>query len=689
MLRNIYIVFFLFAFATCFAETTDPPLNDTGETNRWIDSLLAIDQQDLDPESLLMLHNDFIAKYRHTNPKKAYDYALLAFDLHETTELSHQHARSFNLTGNVFFDQGFFSTATKYYKKCLDVAIELNDIGIIGHTYNDIGYTHRKTNNNEQAMVNFYKAIEVLQGHDFPDVVAHTYSNLCMAYLERQEYDSSIVVIQKAIWLFDSLNMERDKYRCLAYEASANSMMGNSDLAETIMDSVFTYYPFDTHDDSLLLSSLYRFTHAIYLTSGKLAQAIEFGNQGLLLSEKLDYHIEMTQTNLAMSETFLKMGDTLEAINRLMAGLAISQEYEYIDMTVFALESLLLIKQHLSKDELLEFYEQYHEVHHKYTEEVLNDKVKNFDDEIEMARLESENKLLEAESRAQSNLMFGIIAILILISVLVVIVLHFYKKRNRLNKQLAEINITLGETLNKQKELNNTKDKFFSIIAHDLKNPFGAFKSSLEMLSEQYDEFTDEERQAFLFELKKSSSNLKKLLEDLLTWSQSQRNTIAFNPVKAPLKDIVRFVFDSLQGQANRKEIELAEVGLKDTIVLADVGMLSTIIRNIVSNAIKYTRERGRISIYYDRIGQYDTITIKDTGIGMEPDKLATLFVVGKNKSTPGTNQESGTGLGLILTKEFIEKHDGEIKVESVVGKGTTFIISLPNSESNSNDDVL
>jgi PAS domain S-box-containing protein len=232
-------------------------------------------------------------------------------------------------------------------------------------------------------------------------------------------------------------------------------------------------------------------------------------------------------------------------------------------------------------------------------------------------------------------------------------------------------------------ELNASKDKFFSIIAHDLRNPLGNFKLITKLLHEDFDDLSNEERIELLESMKDSADNIYSLLENLLEWSQTQRNKIQFNPVELNLKLLSVGIINLLKPTAEKKQIQLINNISISSEVYADVNMINTVLRNLLSNAIKFTPNGGKIEIGIikssdDLMTSDDCIYVKDEGIGMSQDTIQKLFKIDENISTLGTNNEKGTGLGLILCKEFVEKHGGRIWVESEECKGSTFYFSLP-----------
>lgn len=232
-----------------------------------------------------------------------------------------------------------------------------------------------------------------------------------------------------------------------------------------------------------------------------------------------------------------------------------------------------------------------------------------------------------------------------------------------------------------EKELHKTlvtKDKFFSIIAHDLKNPFNTLMGLAQLLHHGYDRMDPEKVKHFHRNLYEISKNGYGLLVNLLEWARSQMGKIKFNPEHQNLYALTEETFSLYNTKSVQKEIALNNNLSEDSYAVADKNMLKTIFRNIISNALKFTDRGGAIEISEEIVDAYTQITIKDTGVGIAPDDIKKLFKLDESHSTEGTEEEIGTGLGLILCKEFVENHGGKIWVESKVGKGSSFIFTLP-----------
>lgn len=245
-------------------------------------------------------------------------------------------------------------------------------------------------------------------------------------------------------------------------------------------------------------------------------------------------------------------------------------------------------------------------------------------------------------------------------------------ERKKAEKQLKEREKQL-------RELNSTKDKLFSIIAHDLMNPFNAILGFSDLLIKGRKNLDSSESQNYLEIINSSAKNTLILLDNLLNWAKSQSKRIVYKPEKINLASIASEIIEISSLSAKTKAISLNYLQTDDVEVYADVDMLKTILRNLISNAIKFTNPNGKIVIYAVQNLNNIEITVSDNGVGMTKETQNTLFKIDENVTSNGTAGEKGSGLGLILCKEFVEKHGGKIWVESEVGMGSSFKFSLPS----------
>ena len=228
------------------------------------------------------------------------------------------------------------------------------------------------------------------------------------------------------------------------------------------------------------------------------------------------------------------------------------------------------------------------------------------------------------------------------------------------------------------KEVSATKDKFVSIISHDLKNPFHSINSALKLIMNEGEDISEEEKKTFLQGILNTSNRAYSLLENLLIWSRNQMGQIEFTPEKIQLFEISLETIGLLKNSSALKNITLTNHIGNEIFVKADRNMLETVLRNLLTNAIKFTRENGKVDIIAKSDSQFVEVSVLDNGIGIEAENIEKLFKIDKPFYTQGTKSESGTGLGLILCKDFIERNGGRIHVESEFGKGSRFSFTLP-----------
>jgi two-component system, sensor histidine kinase and response regulator len=250
-----------------------------------------------------------------------------------------------------------------------------------------------------------------------------------------------------------------------------------------------------------------------------------------------------------------------------------------------------------------------------------------------------------------------------------------------LSYDITEKKLAEEELKKSERELiiaNATKDKFLSIIAHDLRNPFNTIKGFSNLLIENFESYDKSKIIHFLNAVNVSSSNAYELLDDLLEWARSHTGKIDYKPENYNLKLLVE---SATKFQANQFESKNIGYNLNlspDILVYIDKNMINTVLRNLLTNAVKFTKEGGSVTISAKVEGERVTVKVKDTGVGMTDEVLANLFKIDELANTPGTNDEKGTGLGLIICKEFIDKHNGKIWAEGKPGEGSSFYFTLP-----------
>jgi signal transduction histidine kinase len=475
---------------------------------------------------------------------------------------------------------------------------------------------------------------------------------------------------------------------------------------------------------------------ATYHLKGNLAKALEYYNQVLRIYIEVKNESDIADVYHNIGMVYMQMDNYDQAIDNYNKSVeinikrnnlsALANNYnnvgelyllkkEYDTALEFLQKSVKLAEEIKAKEILMENYLfqsrifselnnfqkalEFHHLHTAYKDSIFNTENQNKVLELQV-RFEAESRLKEIDilkkdnqlqeislSRKRNERYFFILtAFLTLVLALIVHSRFRFKQRSGLlliekNKELENINDKLRVSESNLLTINATKDKFFSIIAHDLKNPFNALLSFSEMLRENLKAFKQDEIRAYVDIIQKATNNLYRLLDNLLQWSSTQTGKLEFHPENFDLNQITDNIIQIMSIHADKKGIKLANLLPKNIQAYGDKNLISTVIRNLISNAVKFTHENGEIKIEGTVREKDIEIAVTDNGIGINQVDLDKLFRLDYNVSTIGTSEEKGTGLGLILCKEFVEKNGGTIRAESEPGKGSSFMFTIPKTK--------
>ncbi len=567
-------------------------------------------------------YNNLGAFYSYgKNQKKSLEYFIKSIQIGEAIKDSFSLAEAYSNVAGFYDDLKEYTSALKYYKKGLDVDLHYNESENIAVSYLDVGYINIKL----------------------------------------RRYDDALIQLQKARGLLAEI---KDPYfQTILYHRFATYYNETGDLKLANEYIVKAYNICKNYDYPILMADMLSLKGEILLKEKKYKSSLS------VLDSAIAQYTDLESTN--------SLYDIYKNKAKAYSGLGLHNEaYRFLQMSNMRDESPVtnVIAETLSNFE---------------KEEALKEERDRLKLEQELRVQKDENTLIKVQSR-----LYFTIYVAILLGVVLVVGLYFYVLKRNHNK-LLESNY---ELINHQKELlqtsysdlksseaslaelNATKDKFFSIIAHDLKNPFNTMIGISELLVENPEiKNTDdyEELMLGLFETAKSGHDL---LENLLEWSRSQIGTLKMEPRLFEIDEIIKSTVSFFSETTKAKEIRIYIPTENNYTVYADYNMVNFIIRNMLNNAIKFSYQGSQIEILTSTRGNELIICIKDYGIGMDQETLDKLFKIEHSVQQNGTNNEKGTGLGLILCKEFVEKNNGTISVESTKGKGSLFCIGLPMS---------
>jgi signal transduction histidine kinase len=445
----------------------------------------------------------------------------------------------------------------------------------------------------------------------------------------------------------------------------------------------------------------------LFYTMGDYMRALPYLRYAFGLNLDLEKFREVCIGALNIASSYFEVRNYDSTLFYLETGIRFAEKYNLRN------EKMMLYNEMSRLKAAVRDFRDAYQFHLNYT--ILRDSIYNAEKEkliaeittkYETEKKDKENKLLRQQStihqlqaeKANANLRYVIItACLIIIFIMVFLWLlirsnNQKKKTNEIlnlkNLQINQQKDQLVETLHhlsqrerKLEEANATKDRFFSIIAHDLKNPFSGILGLSQLLSEDLERYSVEQQKQFIQNIHDSSDQVYKLLDNLLQWARTQLNQIDPKPEDVAIVDLIARcvkVHDNIASQKNIRVISYCDQSIKG---FADPGMVDTVLRNLISNAIKFTPENGSVFIEANRSGSDVEISVRDTGTGISDDDIRKLFRIDKRLQKNGTSNENGTGLGLIICKEFVEKNGGSITVDSSPGKGSKFSFTLPQAQ--------
>jgi len=583
-------------------------------------------------------------------------------------------------------------------KKSLEIYSELKRPEFFGHPYSKLATAYSYISEYEKAIEIYEQGFQSFSNKSLDSLVDLYYSK------ENQVPDSIKLVVSVGLilrvdygLLLNNLGQNEpaiEKFKeVLAISiktndyqretaALANIGMIYSEMQEPKKAQVYLFQAEAKAKENMLyhyLSNIYAMISKTMENLERYPQAVHYLRNSISLKESIGFfqHSPATLLNMGIlykninildsAEYFLKSsfesadtsGQLLVKVQTLRALAELYETKKDFEKTT------QILKQLIFANDSLDLFESSQKLQNYEKDLKLKDK------ENEVLKLQTEKEKAEKER----FYIFGLAAVLLL---LVFIFINRFRYKSRINDLLEEQKTILQEANQELSVLNETKDKFFSIIAHDLKNPLATMINITELVGDPKYDLSDQEKSEFLSEINNAAKNLLDLLQNLLTWANSQRGKIDFVPMQIDLSEIAMETVYLTKPTAELKNIDLKSNLDFDITAYCDLQMTRTIIRNLVSNALKFTPEGGKININQRYKGELLEIEVEDSGIGMSDDVKNKLFRIDVNVTTRGTNQEQGTGLGLILCKEFVEKQGGKIWVESEQGKGSKFIFTLP-----------
>lgn len=576
------------------------------------------------------------------------------------------------------YQRNDFQTAIKYYERATLVAKEQNDFKYLEYE-GWWGYTALRMGDYQKAREIILSATSVAESKRVLDKLPRLYLLNAFSYRDAGDYDKAEEYFNKTIIISNEIGDSSDIHNAL--HEIGNIYYFRQDYLKA---KEYHLKALEIRERLNLESAVYSY-HDIannYIMLDSLPQALEYTNKAEILAEKTNNKWILFYVYSNKFTIYHKLNNHKQAESCLSKMQSIA---DILNMKSAYAELYLNYYYHYKAQNRFQDALRYHELYMDYKDSISNEEIKKniyeLDKKYETAKKDIEILKSQEEIKRQKLIIYGSIVLLLILTVSLIIILKQYKQIKKTNEQLAKQKEEIQNIAAELDNLNKTKDKLFSIIAHDLRSPFTVIQGFTNILLEDWEKLSAKEVKDYLEYIYQASVKTVDLLEKLLIWAKNQLGQISFKPEKIELKPILEETLGFLKAPANYKNIELSVSIPEDTNIFADKEMLKTILRNIIHNSIKYTNKGGQINISAQETDEGTEIKIQDNGIGMSKSIKENLFNLEAKKTMSGTAGEKGSGLGLVLCNEFIKIHNGSITVESEENKGSSFILFFPKNK--------
>ena len=624
-----------------------------------------------------------IANYYKGQLEKAIAYNKLALIIYQQTNNKKGQGFIYNSLAIIFHQQSKYNEAIEYYKKSLSFRQEISDINGISACYNNIGNSLYNQMKYTEAFIYMMKGLKLREDLQDKDLIANSLNNIAGVYSAIGNYKEALEYLQRAIAIYKSnnniLGLVEAYYNIgLLYYNLKNYEQATFYQSKGYQLALTTGYKFD---ESLCILAL----ADIFSKQKKYEKALDYYMMAKKRGEKL-YGLEQeAEINIGIGSVYVNTGKTQLGIEYLIKGYQIARDFNFLIPIPDATSSLA--KAYLSLNDFKNAYKfkelnaiyndsnNNKETNKKIAENQFNYELDKKQSKIEL--LEKDKAIKEEETTRQKYITIGLLSFLIISVFIIMRLINNVKKEKETKELILKQKFEIEEQSTKLSQMNQLKDKTFSILSHDLRSPLGALVQILEMLDDKsisIQEFSELKKKLDL-----QLTYLNRFLENLLLWSKSHmEEDFAIQIKQINLFEIVNQNQELLQESANQKQIEIKNHIHQDTCIMADFDQIDLVLRNLLSNALKFTSNSGKIEVMAKENNNEIVVSVTDNGIGMDSETAKNLFDNKERKSSIGTIGEKGTGLGLLICKEFINKHGGKIWAESEPKKGSTFYFSLP-----------
>jgi len=642
--RIKWLIFLLIFFNLCFTAHSFSNTVSSPETPE-MDSLNLILKKPLSPkDKIITLSALSKAYYNETELDKAEETQKLLLEEISKHGTKMDSAKYFRLAGLIYLKESWYDKSLENLMRAQQLFGESGDSSLQATALMNVGIVHDYMQNLPMSLSYYEKALKYFKRKQDATGMAGCELNIAILLIKQKKYQLACENLLSAAKIYEKTGNE-------GYLAAAYINLG---LAYKKMK----YYDL----------------------------AIEYHSKALIIWQKEDDQFDICCYNLNMGEIMLDMNKPDDAYSYLSVAEEIAKTLNSKDLQAKAYEFLSdynAVKKNY--EAAYSYLNKSKQINDSILSAETTEKVNQIQYQYEIAKREVDNDHLVKQNlqkelllSKKNQFLFILAGILLLIVVLAIFLVNQNRIKRRVNKQLIAKNELIESQKDELIKLNASKDKFLSILAHDIKNPLSSIYGISDLLVTDYDKLTQKEKKVFTQDIHTLSVNLFEMINTLLTWSISQNGMITHRPEPFSIADLCLKSIQNLQTVAKQKDIVIVSKATEGLTVLADENMILSVMHNLINNAIKYSYHGTIINIEARQVAGFAEVSVIDSGIGLSQASQAKLFRYDQHFLCKGTAGESGTGLGLILCKDFVEKNGGTICVESTIDKGSTFTFTLP-----------
>ncbi|MFP4025232.1 MAG: tetratricopeptide repeat protein [Thiohalospira sp.] len=526
--------------------------------------------------------------------------------------------------------------AIKYASELLVIAEKEGNLKYMDLSTSFLGEAYFYMDDIDKSIEFFEKFLDINQKQNDIDGIGTAYNNLGIVYRYIEKYETAIK------YYLESLKIKE-------------SLKDSTGISNTLNNIGVLYFHMHNYD-----------------------KALDNYQKSLEIEKNINNKNGIATSLLNIGEVYSKQNKPNLATDYFHRSIEIAEVIEDMHTLEINYKCLYDLNKQIGKFEnALYYFELYNDLRNQRLSQEAKKEIAELEIQYETKKKQKEIELLNKQNQSSRFIIITFLFAFIIFAILAYLLIRQVRAKNKALHLLSTQHKQITEQSEKLDKLNSTKDKFFSIISHDLKGAIGGFLSQTEFLAEDFDSLDKKDSHDLIKKMNYSSEQLYSLLENLLEWSRTQTGSIRFQPEKFNLRRLTESVVSLFKTPMQEKSID-SKIYIDHTIeVFADLNMVSTVLRNLIMNAIKFSHANGKFSISAKRVNDFAEIEVADEGIGISEKDQQKLFKIDQSFSNPGTNREKGSGLGLILCKEFIEKNEGSIWVESEFGKGSLFKFTL------------